>query len=90
MASGTFFLKNREKESTMLFSKSFSVLLTAHAVVAHATPHASVKRDTSELLQAYDFIVAGGGTAGLTVADRLSEALPESRVHPASRHISAI
>jgi len=27
----------------------------------------------------YDFIIAGGGTAGLTVGDRLSEAFPDRR-----------
>ena len=31
-----------------------------------------VGRDT-ELLDSYDFIVIGGGTSGLTVADRLTE-----------------
>jgi hypothetical protein len=29
--------------------------------------------DTSELSEAYDYIVIGGGTAGATVASRLSE-----------------
>jgi hypothetical protein len=33
---------------------------------------AQVIRDVSELNDSYDYIIVGGGTSGLTVADRLS------------------
>lgn len=46
-----------------------------------ASPLASLKSQSSELLDSYDFIIAGGGTAGLTVGDRLSQAFPESMGH---------
>ena len=36
------------------------------------TEIAQVKRHASELNDSYDYIVVGGGTSGLTVADRLS------------------
>lgn len=48
--------------------------------LAFANPQTSgnVKRQDSQLLDSYDFVIAGGGTSGLTVADRLTEAFPDS------------
>ncbi|EAQ92920.1 hypothetical protein CHGG_01155 [Chaetomium globosum CBS 148.51] len=47
-----------------------------------ANPQATgnVKRQGSQLLDSYDFVIAGGGTSGLTVADRLTEAFPDKTV----------
>lgn len=54
------------------------VLITALAAAVTATSHRVVSRQVSELRDNYDFVIAGGGTCGLTVADRLSEAFPDS------------
>lgn len=56
-------------------------LLLSLAASATALSHVAVKRQISELDENYDFVIAGGGTAGLTIADRLTEAFPESKCH---------
>ena len=54
---------------------------------ANALPRAAFKRHISELRPTYDVVICGGGTAGLTVADRLTEAFPESKSSQSStRH----
>jgi heterodisulfide reductase subunit A-like polyferredoxin len=49
----------------------FSILATTHALPSWK--NAEIKRHATDVSQEYDYIVVGGGTAGLTVADRLSE-----------------
>lgn len=56
---------------------TYGIICLAVAL-GEATPNAVPKRDTSQILNHYDFIIAGGGTTGLTVADRLSAAFPNS------------
>ncbi|SPO02312.1 related to alcohol oxidase [Cephalotrichum gorgonifer] len=59
--------------------KASALITTAAALagVAAAYPsslqHAKIVGRQEELLEEYDYIIVGGGTAGLTVGDRLSE-----------------
>ena len=57
--------------------KSIGVLLGSLALASALPQRRVVKRQVEELRDNYDFVVVGGGTAGLTVADRLSEAFPD-------------
>ena len=53
------------------------LLLASLAVVARAQRHPLSPQD---LRPEYDFVVVGGGTSGLTIADRLSERLVNKTV----------
>lgn len=55
------------------------VVLLGAIGLASAAPRAHLKRQTTQLRESYDFVVIGGGTAGLTVADRISEPLSDSK-----------
>ena len=48
------------------------------ALLAVATKAATLTHANQLREGGYDFLVAGGGTAGLTVGDRLTEAFPDS------------
>lgn len=51
-------------------------LILTFLTIAQAIPtwkKAEVKRDVSELAEEYDYVVVGAGTAGTTIADRLTE-----------------
>lgn len=56
---------------------SVAVLALAASLVSAAVPRgihkARVVKEASELEEEYDYVIVGGGTAGLTVADRLTE-----------------
>ncbi|KAK4227064.1 alcohol oxidase [Podospora fimiseda] len=56
--------------SKMLLIHLFLIALLAVAATALNARHV---QHTSDLRKSYDFIIIGGGTAGLTIGDRLSE-----------------
>lgn len=61
----------------MLLSVIQLALPLAFAPLAHCYPllaeRATLITDSSQLRSAYDYVVIGGGTSGLTVANRLTE-----------------
>ncbi|KAK4147318.1 uncharacterized protein C8A04DRAFT_8974 [Dichotomopilus funicola] len=56
------------------------VVFISLVAATSATSNSHAKRQVSQLRDRYDFLVVGGGTSGLTVADRLSEAFPSKTV----------
>ena len=69
--------------------RSTALLLGSLALVQAIPTRRIVKRQVEELRDSYDFVVVGGGTSGLTVADRLSEAFPERVLSPHSSSSSS-
>jgi hypothetical protein len=61
----------------MTCKKTLVLLLSAasHLVAAWPQPpvHANIHARADEIQDEYDYIIVGGGTAGLTVGDRLTE-----------------
>ena len=58
------------------FQSLLGVALALSGQLAHGHPQvdkATVFSDAKDIADSYDYIIIGGGTSGLTVADRLTE-----------------
>ncbi|KAF2647419.1 GMC oxidoreductase [Lophiostoma macrostomum CBS 122681] len=63
-----------------MISSSLTQHLLHFALLSTRTSAFQIKRHASGLATSYDYIIAGGGTSGLTVADRLTSAFPTRSV----------
>ena len=55
--------------------KALTILSLLSLVVAlpRRNVNSQVKRQIADIASSYDYVIVGGGTSGLTVADRLTE-----------------
>ena len=58
---------------TMTLAGGIALLNNVVPVSATAVPKWEVLSNAADIQPAYDYVIIGGGTAGLTVADRLTE-----------------
>lgn len=67
----------------MRLVKAFAVAASVISSVVEALPSRAqslARRQVTEIRDEYDFVIIGGGTAGLTVAHRVSAAFPKSEL----------